>query len=82
MRELDARVVPDRGRGRYDAPRPLWFLYGSVVGSLAGVALATAFFHLSGASRVVICLIAVVAFMAWQVLAWRWHRQHRIRRPN
>jgi hypothetical protein len=81
LRQLDDRVVPDRGRGKYDSARPLWFLYGSVVGSLTGTAFTYGLFRVGGAAGTIMCSITGLVFIGYYAAAVRWHRSHRLRTP-
>jgi hypothetical protein len=82
IQRLDDRWVPDRGRSKYCAPRPSWFLYGPIV----SVALVfAAIYAATIASGDVAIGIRVVAVVGWIILVGatvRWDRSHRIARTR
>ena len=82
MRRLDDRFVPDRGRGKYDAPRPMWLMLGGLVGSIAGIGFVVGIENASGVLRVVIPLVAALIVSGYLALAVRWRREHLIKPPS
>jgi hypothetical protein len=78
LRRLDQRA--DGGRGRYDAPRPYWFLYGP----MSGVPLAYGAVVAGNAAGwwKGMVVLPVLAFLLILQALRKWDRAHRLARPS
>jgi hypothetical protein len=82
LKSLDDRVVPDRAKGRYDAPRPAWFAFSGPIGAVAAVAFTVGLGHVHGVTRVVVCALAALIFATELAAVICWDRAHRPERPS
>jgi hypothetical protein len=80
IQRLDDRWMPDPGEGKYDAPRPLWFLYGPIVSVFLVFAAIYASAVASGGVAIAVRVVAVAGWILLLATTVRWDRSHRIDR--
>jgi hypothetical protein len=78
LQALDDRVLPLRSARKYDERTPIWLALGSVVGSFSGVGLVLAWLHMTGAVRVLVCVVIAVVLAGDLIATQHWVRRHLI----